>query len=477
MSIITSIAHNLRLILSRKITDLVGDLEARLSERSDKYERTVDARIDERLARFEDHVGKGLDERARAIDLRLDERFEIVERRLDARLEAHERRTDKYMLQSRVETVDRTDVVLQLFELRLDQQRREIRALREALDSRLDAAKNGGRAGSQSGYDAGSPEGSEPNAQQTPAEQILSFRKMAENAGWQAPRKPQSDGVPLYHRILDWKKKASDGLDSFSDDEQEIVNYILSFIGDPAERAYATTHMRRFIHTLHRIPPPQSAEDRLLELGSRLSLAPAIKKFCRYTEIRGADFWESGEKMVYKTVKSQDGTETNKFELHNFNVECDRFPWPDDHFRVALCCELLEHLRSDPLHMLWECNRVLSPGGFLLLTTPNIASARSIEAALIGCAPYIFPQYVRKTPIDQHRREYAPYEVGVALAAAGFTVVELETEDVWLRSNPAIIELLKEINLTTENRGDNLFALARKTSAPVERYPKELYVD
>src|SRR5215510_6077391 len=155
MSIITSIAHNLRLILSRKITDLVGDLEARMSERSDKYERTVDARIDERLARFEDHVGKGLDERAKAIDLRLDERFEIVERRLDAHLETHERHTDKYMLQSRVETVDRTDVVLQLFELRLDQQRREIRALREALDSRLGAAKNGGRAGSQSGYDAG----------------------------------------------------------------------------------------------------------------------------------------------------------------------------------------------------------------------------------------------------------------------------------------------------------------------------------
>ena len=61
--------------------------------------------------------------------------------------------------------------------------------------------------------------------------------------------------------------------------------------------------------------------------------------------------------------------------------------------------------------------------------------------------------------------------------AAGFTVVELETEDVWMRSNPAIIELLKEVNLPTENRGDNIFALARKTGAPVERYPKELYVD
>ena len=89
----------------------------------------------------------------------------------------------------------------------------------------------------------------------------------------------------------------------------------------------------------------------------------------------------------------------------------------------------------------------------------------------------LLSQYNRKTPIDQHNREYASYKVGVALAAAGFTVMELETEDVWMRSNPAIIELLKEVNLQTENRGDNIFALARKTSAPIERYPKELYVD
>jgi hypothetical protein len=86
-------------------------------------------------------------------------------------------------------------------------------------------------------------------------------------------------------------------------------------------------------------------------------------------------------------------------------------------------------------------------------------------------------EYDRKTLIDQQNREYAPYEVGVAPAAAGFTVVELETEDVWMRSNPAIIKLLKEVNLPTENRGDNIFALARKTGAPIERYPKELYVD
>jgi len=36
-----------------------------------------------------------------------------------------------------------------------------------------------------------------------------------------------------------------------------------------------------------------------------------------------------------------------------------------------------------------------------------------------------------------------------------------------LRSNPAIIELLKEVNLPTENRGDNIFAPARRTGAPI----------
>src|SRR5215510_12793675 len=476
MSRITSIAHNLRLIFSRKITDQMGEIERRLNERSDRYERAVDERQ------------SNLDERARSLELRLDERFEnlerntdkrfeAIERRLDDRLEAHERRTDKYLLKSRLEIVDRTDVMLQIFEQRLDQQRREIRPMREALEGRNEAAKNGGQITAASNSAIALPDAPAPNDKQAPAEQILSFRKMAENAGWPAPQKLQSSGPPLYHRILDWKKHAHDGLNNFSADEQEMVDYIMSFISDPAEREYTMQHMRRFIGTLQRIPPPRSSSDRLLELGSLLHLSPAIKKFCGYREVCGADFWEADEKMVLETVTQKEGTESHTFELHNFNVERDAFPWRDNHFTVALCCELLEHLQSDPMHMLWECNRVLAPDGFLLLTTPNIISARSLEGVLIGCAPYLLSQYNRKTPVDQHNREYAPYEVGLALAAAGFTVVELETEDVWMRSNPAIIELLKEVNLPTDNRGDNIFALARKTSAPIERYPKELYID
>src|SRR5262245_23156633 len=436
MDRIKSIARNLYFTLIHKI---IAPVELRLSQRADRYERAVDARIEERLLE-----------------------------------------TNKY----RAEIIDRTDVMLQIFEQRLDQQRREIQAIREALAARNDAAKNSARPNDSSGSETqpapGALDVSAPNGKQSPAEQIISFRKLAEKADWPVKQKLQPNspgGSTLYERILDWKKKAQDGLNDFSADEQEMVDYILSFINNPVDRAYAMQHMRRFISTVQRIPPPQSSSDRLLELGSRSHLAPVIKKFCGYQEVCGADFWESDEKMVYETVAQKDGGEAHTFELRNFNVERDPFPWPDNHFRVALCCELLEHLQSDPMHMLWELNRALAPDGLWLLTTPNIVSARSIEGLLVGCAPYLYAQYNPKTPTDQHNREYAPYEVGVALAAAGFTVVELETEDVWMRSNPAIIELLKEVELSTENRGDNIFALARTTGAPIERYPKELYVD
>lgn len=176
-------------------------------------------------------------------------------------------------------------------------------------------------------------------------------------------------------------------------------------------------------------------------------------------------------------MRQRSGEDSLTFELRNFNVEADKFPYADGYFRGVICCELIEHLQRDPLHMLWESNRVLIDGGFLLLTTPNIASARAIEGLLVGCTPYLLSQFNLREVADQHNREYAPYEIGLALAAAGFSVIDLETEDVWLRSNPAIIELLKDIEVSAELRGDNIFALARKISAPLERYPIELYID
>lgn len=513
MSRLKSILRNLRLILSREITEQIGEqigeLNSSLSQRADTYERAIDQRIDSRFAAFErrtddrevaldqrieerltntdqrlderlanadQRLDERFDERTRELDLRLDDRFATSEKRidekfvaqdhrLDERMERHERKTDAMIRQFSTDIVERNDVMLQLFEQRLDKQRRELKAVRESGQPKTETADST----------------SDDNSDDESHSQLTSFRKLANVTSHVTTKVKQSGAAPLYHQILEWKKVADEGLDNFSPDEKEVVDYILSFIDDPKELHYVGQHMRRFVSTLQRIPPAQKSSDRLLELGSLSHIAPAIKKYSGYNEVHCADFWPSEQKSVFETVTQQNAEnrqpETHTFELRNFNVERDPFPYPDNHFRVALCCELIEHLQSDPMHMLWECNRVLEDGGWLLLTTPNIASCRAIEGLLVGCAPYLLAQYNVRETVDQHNREYAPYEIGVALAAAGFEVVELETEDVWSRSNPAILDLLRQVHIGTELRGDNIFALAKKTSTPVERYPKELYID
>jgi SAM-dependent methyltransferase len=425
----------------------------RLDERFDSYVRTTDNRFDDRFARAERTI---------------DERFAALEKHTDERMERHEKRTDANLKLNRADILDRTDVMLQIFEQRLDQQRREIKALREQLA--LQHASHSDK-GQTNGNHAVTATESAPNPQ------VQSFLKLAQSSGLIGQTKLPTTDATLYQKILDWKKVAPEKLTDFTPDEREVVDYILSFIGDEGERVYTQQHLRRFLSTLQRIPPPQRSTDRLLELGSLLHMVPALKKFTGYQQVFGADYWEGSEKLTVETLKQVKGNESHKVELRNFNVETDPFPYPDGYFRVVLCCELLEHLQRDPLHMLWECNRVLQDAGILLLTTPNIASARSLEGVLIGCAPYLLSQYNLTSPADQHNREYAPYEVGLALAAAGFTIIELETEDVWLRSNPAILKLLEEVNLPTDLRGDNIFALAQKSGPPVERYPKEFYIE
>jgi SAM-dependent methyltransferase len=424
MSVFEAIINKLLSLISRPAED-------RLNRRANAYEKAVDTRIDERLNRHEDLI------RHISVDM-----------------------------------VERNDIMLQLFEERLDNQRREIRAIRRALDFHPISGRPVEQGSAQDDDERDGPSGNGG-----PPKQPISFRKLANSANQVRSKIPPAEGATLSHKIIAWKEVAHEGLNHFPPDEQEMVDYIMSFVADPKETAYLKTHMRRLISTLQRIPPSQSGADRLLELGSRSPIAPAIRKYSGYQEVFGVDLWDSEEKFFRKTVKQKDGTDSYTFEIHNFNVERDPFPFPDNFFRVVLCCELIEHLQSDPMHMLWECNRVLAKGGYLILTTPNITCARAIEALLFGCVPYLYPQYNINDLLDQHRREYAPLEIGEMLTAAGFTVEELETKDVWLRSNPAILDLLEKLMISTELRGDNIFAIGRKTGAPVERYPKDLYVD
>src|SRR3972149_4568747 len=103
-------------------------------------------------------------------------------------------------------------------------------------------------------------------------------------------------------------------------------------------------------------------------------MTPALRKYLGYGEVRGAYYGPAGQTNQAATTSITGEVFSCPVDL--FDAERDRFPYPNEHFQTILCCELIEHLSADPMHMMAEIHRILAPGGVLILTTPNIASLR-----------------------------------------------------------------------------------------------------
>ena len=251
-------------------------------------------------------------------------------------------------------------------------------------------------------------------------------------------------------------------------------DYVLGWSTEPQARLYAETHRSRLEKTLE-IIPPGAPGDRALEMGAYLQITPALKTRLGYGEVRGCYYGPDGQ-VDHRRVTSAEG-EQFECDVDLFDAECDRFPYPDEHFATVLCCELIEHLSQDPMHMMAEINRILRPGGHLVLTTPNVASLRALSAVLQGYHPGFFSHYVRSSEA-RHNREYAPREIQQLLEDAGFTVTRLETGPFREEPHPELAwvpHLLERYRLSAELRGDGLYAVGRKTGPVRERYPSWLY--
>jgi glycosyltransferase involved in cell wall biosynthesis/SAM-dependent methyltransferase len=255
--------------------------------------------------------------------------------------------------------------------------------------------------------------------------------------------------------------------------------YIAGWATEPPAQEYVQAHRTRLARTLE-ITPPGGPDDRILEMGAYLQITPALRMKLGYGTVRGCYYGTAGE-IARRAVVSTDG-ERFSCDVDLFNAEKDPFPYADEYFSTVLCCELIEHLFHDPMHLMSEVNRILKPGGHLVLTTPNLAALRGISALLQGYHPGFFHAYIRPAADGEtdarHNREYTPREIHRLLENSGFSIVRLETGP--FRDEPApeyawINHLLERYNLETSLRGEGIFAVGRKTGPVGERYPTWLY--
>jgi SAM-dependent methyltransferase len=168
----------------------------------------------------------------------------------------------------------------------------------------------------------------------------------------------------------------------------------------------------------------------VLEMGCYMQVTPPLSFLLGYEDVRGCYLGKLGI-TDSKTVVAPDGRQFHCY-IDLFDAEKDVYPYPDARFDTVLCCELLEHLFSDPMHMMAELNRILKPGGYLVLTTPNITNLRALHALLLAYHPGFFHTY-------------------------------------------AMTELLRQRGLSLELREDCLYTIGRKTGPVVDRWPRGLY--
>lgn len=257
--------------------------------------------------------------------------------------------------------------------------------------------------------------------------------------------------------------------------------YLLGWVKqDPPAESYVRTHLTRLEKTLE-ITPPGAASDRILEMGAYLQITPALKTKLGYGEVRGCYYGPAG-RVEHREVKAENG-DSFTCDIDLFDAERDPFPYQDGYFATVLCCELIEHLPSDPMHMMSEINRILRSGGQVVITTPNICSTRAISAILHGYHPGFFPAYIRPNPGGdpteaRHNREYAPRELALLFRDSGFETVFLETGAFLEEPKPEhlwVEHLLKLYRLSPEHRGDGIYAVGRKTGPVIDRFPSWLY--
>lgn len=246
---------------------------------------------------------------------------------------------------------------------------------------------------------------------------------------------------------------------------------------DDGERSYLRQHAARIAETIamtERVAQCGVA----LELGSYLHMAWLLEDGLGYGRVHCAGFGKLGSRVTKHLLLHEGHRYVKDVDL--FDVERDPFPYEEGSVDLVLACEIIEHLRCDPLHMLREIYRVLRTGGVLILTTPNCSSLTSLANILYQVSnPYVYSAYPPLASAEAgHVREFVPCEIRTLLQHAGFEIEEEFTRflEGSRSEHLAVRTMLAAWDLPVELRGELYFAAARKSSRrPTDGYPSKIY--
>jgi len=265
-------------------------------------------------------------------------------------------------------------------------------------------------------------------------------------------------------------------------DEDAIVAFFKTYELENAPRQEMENYWRhdwkRFLYTYGLIP---ASGGRCLELGSNPYFITLLLKYFTSLDVHlanyfGPTFPDVSTQKVWINNPSNGEREVHLMKYSNFNVEDAAFPVPAATFEMVLFCEVLEHLQSDPVKVLLEIKRILLPGGYVILTTPNVSRLENVARMLAGAN--IYDPYSGYGPYGRHNREYNRHDLARLLEFCGFEIETFFSADV--HANLAanffpIDQLLSLVRSREYDLGQYLFVRARNTKPARIGRPAWLY--
>ncbi|MCL2161128.1 MAG: class I SAM-dependent methyltransferase [Betaproteobacteria bacterium] len=143
----------------------------------------------------------------------------------------------------------------------------------------------------------------------------------------------------------------------------EVLGYIRQASPDDDNYAYAAEeHLDRLLFTASYIVKNFPVSTKILDIGSFPFFLPGYLSLKRFESICTTD------------INRPDDFSLNpqwKVRSYKLDVEEDVLPCEDGSLDLVLLLEVFEHLYRRPNHVFREIQRVLKPGGTLIISTPN----------------------------------------------------------------------------------------------------------
>lgn len=185
-------------------------------------------------------------------------------------------------------------------------------------------------------------------------------------------------------------------------------------------REYLVIHQDRLAFDLEYITQLVERDQRVLEIGGLpyMLTLPLMRK---------------GYEVVAVDKPSLEWNEGALRRLgvshHACDLDSQPLPFDADYFDVVLMNQVFAHLRMNLIHSMREIFRVLRPGGFLYLSSPNLRSFRSLANLLVrgdACA-FMGSIYYNYSFLETYGhmgqiRVYTPREIEDFLTAMHFIV-------------------------------------------------------